>query len=222
MAIQLEPGKTGRGGIWNNQGVRQRRSGDDWEGRGVVEPGNRGGGGPKRPRGGPRSGPARPGGAARGPIGLAEYRRGLYELVHPMCVWEVELDYHEGMELWKAGDPESARDGLRYALSGCRDNLWVHVALGRIALEEFHDPSLAEGHFGYAYELGSRAIPPGFRGRLPRDRPANQPFFEALDGLAKSLAGLGREPEAGRLRDQAARLAGDRPAGPGRPAPERA
>ena len=74
------------------------------------------------------------------------------------------------MELWKEGDPESARDALRYALQGCGDNLWVHVALGRIALEEFRDPSLARGHFGYAYELAERAFPPGFRGRLPRLR----------------------------------------------------
>ncbi len=165
--------------------------------------------GPKR-AGGRQAGSARPGGAPRGPIGLVEFGRGLFELVHPRGVWEVELDYHEGMELWKAGDPESARDALRYALSACQDNLWVHTALGRIALEEFRDPALAEGHFGYAFELGSRAIPPGFRGRLPRGRSANIPFYEALEGLAKSLAAQGREREAGRLREQADRLAGDR------------
>ena len=65
----------------------------------------------------------------------------------------MELDYQEGLELWKAGDPEEARDALRYALQACPANLWVHVALGRIAIEEFQDPVLARGHFGYAVEL---------------------------------------------------------------------
>jgi hypothetical protein len=43
-------------------------------------------------------------------------------LVHPRCVEETELDYEEGLELRKAGDPEGARDALRYALEGCHDN----------------------------------------------------------------------------------------------------
>ena len=65
----------------------------------------------------------------------------------------MEPDFQEGLELWKAGDPEEARDALRYTLQACPANLWVHVALGRIALEEFNDPILARGHFGYAVEL---------------------------------------------------------------------
>ncbi len=68
----------------------------------------------------------------------------------------MELDYEEGIEFWKAGDTEAARDALRYALQGCGDNLWVHVALGRIALQDDNDPTLARGHFGYAYELAER------------------------------------------------------------------
>ncbi len=108
--------------------------------------------------------------ADRGPIRLARIGGDDFELVHPACVRETELDYEEGLEIWKAGDPEGARDALRYALAACRDNLWIHAALGRIALEEFRDPSLARGHFGYAVELGRRAIPPNFAGRLPADR----------------------------------------------------
>ena len=112
--------------------------------------------GPGRPRqrqGGP---PTRRPGQKPGSIGLGRIGGNDFELVHPRGVKEMELDYEEGMELWKAGDPESARDALRYALAACHDNLWVHAALGRIALEEFHDPSLAQGHFGYAVELGPR------------------------------------------------------------------
>ena len=106
-----------------------------------------------------------------GPIGLTRVGGDDFELVHPRGVKEMELDYEEGIEIWKAGDPESARDALRYALSACHENIWAHVALGRIALVEFRDPALARGHFGYAFELGQRALPRDFTGRLPRDRP---------------------------------------------------
>jgi hypothetical protein len=151
------------------------------------------------------------GGAATwspGPIKLARLSGGAFELVHPRCVKEAELDFEEGIELWKAGDPESARDALRYALSACHDNIWVHVALGQIALAEFRDPSLARGHFGYAFELAQRAFPPGFQGHLPRGRPNNRPFFEAIDGLATCLESLGQENDGKSLRALGSRLSG--------------
>jgi tetratricopeptide (TPR) repeat protein len=132
-------------------------------------------------------------------------RTNTYELVHPRCVEEARLDYEEGLELWRAGDPEEARDALRYALQACGDNLWVHVALGRIALEEFKDPALARGHFGYAVELVKRSISETFTGRLPRDRDMNRPFFEAVDGLVACLRALGRPGDADGLAAAALR-----------------
>jgi hypothetical protein len=169
-------------------------------GRGPGRPGswNKGAG---RPRGRGRGGP-RPGGRARagGSLRLARIGGRDFELVHPPCVRETELDYEEGIEIWKAGDPEGARDALRYALAACRDNLWIHEALGRIALEEFRDPSLARGHFGYAVELGKRALTPQFAGRLPADRPANRPFYDALEGLIRSLDALGLDADSAGLR----------------------
>src|SRR3954470_19645906 len=77
--------------------------------------------GPRRggPRGEPEAGARRPGG-----LGLSRIRDSNdYELVHPRCVLQMRPDYEEGLELWKAGDPEAARDALRYALEGCGDNL---------------------------------------------------------------------------------------------------
>jgi hypothetical protein len=136
-----------------------------------------------------------------------------FELDHPRCVHEMELDYAEGLELWKAGDLEAARDALRFALQGCGDNLWVHVALGRIALDEDNDPTLARGHFGYAFELAERALPPGFNGRLPRGREANRPFYEAVEGLAACYEALRKPSQAAAVRAQAARLAGEGPPG---------
>jgi hypothetical protein len=170
----------------------------------------RGSGQPQRRfKRGPRSRgglPAAVKGRGQGPIGLALYDGENYELVHPRGVKEAELDYEEGIEIWKAGDPEAARDALRYALSACHDNLWVHVALGQIALLEFRDPALARGHFGYAFELANRAFPRGFTGQLPRDRQNNRPFYSALDGLVQSLEALGRHAECDSLRALGLRL----------------
>jgi hypothetical protein len=144
----------------------------------------------------------------RGSIGLARLEDGDFELVHPHKVDELEPDYEESIELWKAGDPESARDALRYTLAACHDNMWVHVALGQIALGEFRDPALARGHFGYAFELGQRALPAGFRGRLARERRRNRPFYDAIEGLIQCFVALGRPQECQGLRALRERLSG--------------
>lgn len=170
-------------------------------------------GGPQRAGPGRRPGPRRSGSIALMPIGGDRF-----ELKHPTCVGETELDYEEGMEIWKAGDPEGARDALRYALAACRDNLWIHVALGRIAMEAFRDPALARGHFGYAVELGRRAIPPQFRGVLPADRRGNRPLYEAIEGLVAALEALGLGADAAELKSMADRLSGRRPRGAEGPA----
>ena len=167
--------------------------------------------GGEKPRGSPS--PKR----RTGGLGVSRLGGNDFELTHPRCVREMELDYEEGIELWKAGAPEDARDALRYALQGCGDNLWVHVALGQIALKDFNDPTLARGHFGYGFELAERALGPTFRGRLPRHRPANRPYYEAIDGLIACYVALGQPAEADALRHRAAALSGDRlgPSGPG-------
>jgi hypothetical protein len=126
--------------------------------------------------------------------------------VHPACVEEAEPDYEEGMELWRAGDAEEARDALRFALGICRDNLWVHAALGRIALEAFQDPTLARGHFGYVFELVSRALPPSFQGGLSPDRRANRPLYDAIDGLIACCGALRLPSEVARLKTVRASL----------------
>jgi len=169
-------------------------------------------GGPRSPnRRGSRRAPKRrspqaKGGHSPSSIRLVRIAGDDFELVHPRQVIEVDLDYQEGLEIWKAGDPEGARDALRYALGACHDNLWVHVALGQIALRDFRDPTLARGHFGYAVDLAERALPRGFTGRLPRERPSNRPFYEAIAGLASCLEALGRARDAGELRALGDRL----------------
>jgi hypothetical protein len=124
----------------------------------------------------------------------------IHQLVHPPCALRRWPDYEEGLEAWKAGAVDEARAALRYALDGCGENLWIHVALGRIALEVDNNLALARGHFGYAFELVRGAVPPEFRGVLPADRHANRPLYTAIDGLLACAEREGRIAELQELR----------------------
>ena len=162
---------------------------------------------------------SRGGVSRRGGLGLKHLGGDDFVLVHPKCIHEMELDYLEGIELRQAGDPEAARDALRYALQGCGDNAWVHVALGAIALEDFRDPTLARGHFGYAFELAENTLPRDFNGRFPPEHPDNRPLYEALDGLIACYQALGDPKSAGELqskKDRWSRPIGRPPTGPNR------
>lgn len=170
-------------------------------------------GGKRRPSGSNRPDRKRnsPTPRAPGALGLRKLPSGDHALVHPPCIEERLEDYREGLEVWEAGEPEEAREILRYALEGCGDNLWIHVALGRIALESDRNPLLARGHFGYAFELARQTIPPGFGGRLPRNEPDNQPLYDAIAGLTEALEHLGQEGEARELRRLASVWSGAEP-----------
>ncbi len=192
-----------------DQGERMAERGGDDRTRGPRRPGS--GPPPRGQRPGPPAGKT-PGQKSTGhgrplratPIGLKRLGGNDFELTHPKCVDEMELDYAEGIEIWEAGDPEAACDALRYALGGCGDNLWVHVALGKIALEAFNDAELARGHFGYAFELAYRALPRDFRGRLPSASPKNAPIYDAVEGLARCYEAMDLPSEAVPLRKMAA------------------
>ena len=184
--------------------------------RGENRPPAKGRGGrPVAPGRKPGSGGAKGGVSKRGGLGLKRLGGDDFVLIHPKCVREMELDFEEGIELRKAGDSEAARDALRFALQGCGDNIWVHVALGKIALEDFRDPTLARGHFGYAFELADRAIPGDFVGRLPREHPSNRPLYDALEGLIACHEALGAADLANELKRKLA--AWSRPLPPRRP-----
>ncbi len=165
----------------------------------------------------PPSGPAGRGRAPEHPdagqpahsrISLKELDPGRFELVHPACVARLWDDYQEALDAWRQGEPEEARDMLRFALEGCGDHLWVHCALGQIALELEKDPSLAKGHFGYAYELIERAIPRGFKGLLSPDCHGNQPLYQAIDGLIRCALAAGHAGEVAELKRVQASLSG--------------
>jgi hypothetical protein len=115
---------------------------------------------------------------------------GSLEFVCPRCAAEREDDVRAAQEMFAKGETDVARDELRWLLQGCSDNMTIHLLLGEIAAAE-NDYVLARGHFGYAYQIGQRAIRrSGLRGILPVDVPANRSFFTATKGLVHSLVKL--------------------------------
>jgi hypothetical protein len=111
----------------------------------------------------------------------------VWELVHPRCARDRELDLEEVRKMLQAGEVEVATDECRWLLSGCSDCLEAHRILGEIALES-NDLPLARGHFGYAYRLGAKALETAGRpSPVPYRLPANQGFFESGKGLAWCL-----------------------------------
>src|SRR5262249_7963562 len=136
------------------------------------------------PAAGPRPAPRRAGG-----LSLRRIGGDLFELVHPRCVREMEPDYEEGMEILRAGDPEGARDALRYALHGCGDNLWVHVAPGPMAVA----PARAgRGPLRLRFRAAVRGDPPRVP-RTARPRAAGDPAVLPGDrGSRGVLRGAGQ------------------------------
>jgi tetratricopeptide (TPR) repeat protein len=96
----------------------------------------------------------------------------------------------------EAGEVDIARDELRWLLIDCRELIEAHRLLGEIAVSG-GDLAMARAHFGYAYDLGRKAIPPdGLPGPLPYARKSNRAFFEAGEGLARCLGTLGEKQTA--------------------------
>ncbi|MDX1964807.1 MAG: hypothetical protein SFX18_16780 [Pirellulales bacterium] len=119
-------------------------------------------------------------------VALRRNSSGAWEFVQPRCVQERELDLADVEEMLEADEIEIAREELRWLLDGCPDNMGVHFRLGDLALAE-KDYRLARGHYGYAYQIGHKAImrakPPRHTGAwppsVPRSAPANELFFAA-------------------------------------------
>ena len=98
----------------------------------------------------------------------------------------------EVQKMIEGGEAEIARDELLWLLNGCSDCLLAHKMLGEMALAD-HDLRLARGHFGYAFEIGSKALDrAGAKVAAPYRLPANQAFFEAGKGLAYCLHQLSK------------------------------
>jgi hypothetical protein len=128
---------------------------------------------------------------------------GAWELVHPRCAKARRDDLKEVDQMIEAGETEIARDELLWLLQDCHDCIDAHAKLGELALLE-NDLKLARGHFGYAYQIGLKAIDgSGGSNQFPYNHPANQSFHEASKGLVHCLVQLGKQ---GMARDIVKRL----------------
>lgn len=119
-----------------------------------------------------------------------------YEFLFPSSVRERTEDMEEVHSMLAAGESEIAVDELRWLLGGCHELLEAHFLLGKIAAEQ-GNKDLARAHFGYAFQLGTDALPKrGLDHPLPHANPANQAFHEAGAGLAKVLLDLNEANKA--------------------------
>lgn len=141
-------------------------------------------------------------GGRQSPIRIARIEGGAYEFVYPRSVRERQLDLEDVRHAKEAGEHELAVDELRWLLEGCSSFIAAHVLLADVARDE-NRWDLAQAHYGYAFESGLKAIPSGFRGWLPPDRPANRDFFTAGRGLLDCLK---RSGDLSRAREVAGRL----------------
>jgi hypothetical protein len=140
---------------------------------------------------------------AAGAVQTRRAEDGTWELVHPRCAKVRAEDLEEVEQMIEAGETEIARDELLWLLQDCHDFIDAHIKLGELALLE-NDLKLARGHFGYAYQIGLKAIEAsGSSNNFPYNRPANQSFHEASKGLVHCLVQLGKQ---GMARDIVKRL----------------
>jgi hypothetical protein len=121
---------------------------------------------------------------------------GTWELLHPRCALDRADDLREVEAMIAAGEQEIARDELRWLLDGCSDNIAAHLLLGQLAMQT-DDLPLARGHFGYAYQIGAKAIRgAGSPAPFHVEQVANQAFFAAGKGLVYCLAKLDKRAMA--------------------------
>jgi len=125
---------------------------------------------------------------------------GGWVLVHPRAAVERFEDLEEVRLMIDAGELEVAVDELRWLLSGCSELMAAHVLLGELALEMGPDIKLARGHFGFAYQLGEKALGKAkVAGPLLASQPANRPLFDAARGLAWCMEKLEKPKTADQI-----------------------
>jgi hypothetical protein len=112
--------------------------------------------------------------------------------VHPRCARDRAEDLEEVVMMIEAGETDVALDELRWLLSDCAEFISAHVLLGELA-RSMGDLPLARGHYGAGYQVGLQALR---REKFPKPllyaQLANQPFFEAGQGLVWVLEKLGK------------------------------
>lgn len=121
---------------------------------------------------------------------------GGWTLIPPHCVFELEPDLHDVEMLLKEGDFEEARDAALFILEECQDMTAAHLMLGKIAEKNMNDMTIAQGHYGYVFEvtlkwLGDLAMSP-----MNQAEKINRISAECAEGLIRVLDKKGQEDMA--------------------------
>lgn len=127
---------------------------------------------------------------------LPDQTEGLCELLHPRCALDRTLDLEEVEAMIRAGETDIAIEELRWLLSGCHEFIRAHQLLGELALE-MGDIPLARGHFGHAFQIGSKVIDKaGDNNKVPYTQESNRPFLECGKALIHCLLQLRKKKKA--------------------------
>jgi hypothetical protein len=133
-------------------------------------------------------------------VTLRQLSNGAWAFVHPRDARDRAEDLEEVSAMIEAGELEIATDELRWLLSGCSEFMAAHVLLGELAVETGNDIPLARGHFGFAYQLGQKALArQKCHGPLPGAQPANVAYYAAARGLAYCLEKQGQAAMANEI-----------------------
>jgi len=135
------------------------------------------------------------------PIRVKKDPSGGWTIIPPHCVFELEPDLHDVEMLLREGDYEEARDAALFILEECQDMTAAHLLLGKIAEKHMNDMTIAQGHYGYVFEvtlkwLGDLAMAP-----MNQAEKINRISAECAEGLIRVLDKKGQEDMA----DQVAR-----------------
>ena len=127
--------------------------------------------------------------------------------VPPRAATERLEDLAEVRAMIEADELEIATEELRWLLSGCSEMLEAHVMLAQIAAESENDVQLARAHFGFAFQLGEKAIMQAqCPGPLLGSAEENAPWYEAARGLAWCFEKQGRSTDADQIASSALRF----------------
>jgi hypothetical protein len=132
-----------------------------------------------------------------------------WTIVPPHCTIELEPDLEDVEMLLKEGDAESARDAALYLLEECQDMTAAHELLGRIAEGELNDSGMAQGHYGYVFELTLKWLGPFELAPMDSSRKINRISLKCAEGLMRVLQKRGEVHKASQVQRYVAAWKGE-------------
>jgi hypothetical protein len=101
--------------------------------------------------------------------------------------------------LLKEGDYEEARDAGLFILEECQDMTAAHLLLGKIAEKHMNDLTIAQGHYGYVFELTLKWLGELDMARMNQAEKINRISADAAEGLKRVLEKRGQMAKAGQV-----------------------